>query len=108
MYVCLYVCMCRRMDWSGLENRARHHTKHLTTPPLHKIHPPHQVLWVDNMGQSEGLLEEFRAWFADSGTKKVWHNYGFDRHVLFNHGVDCLVRRCNINIYVCVCMCVYV
>lgn len=44
------------------------------------------MLWVDNMGQSEGLLDEFRAWFADTGTKKVWHNYGFDRHVLFNHG----------------------
>jgi hypothetical protein len=23
-----------------------------------------------------------------AGTKKAWHNYGFDRHVLFNHGVD--------------------
>jgi hypothetical protein len=21
--------------------------------------------------------------------KKVWHNYGFDRHVLFNEGLNC-------------------
>lgn len=22
--------------------------------------------------------------------KKVWHNYGFDRHVIYNHGIDAL------------------
>lgn len=49
------------------------------------------MLWVDNMDASEGLLDAFREWFADPATKKVWHNYGFDRHVLFNHGVDCMV-----------------
>lgn len=52
-----------------------------------------KVLWVDNMDDSEGLLDEFREWFADPTTKKVWHNYGFDRHVLFNHGVDCMVSE---------------
>ncbi len=55
---------------------------------------------MDNMDASEGLLEEFRQWFADPGTKKVWHNYGFDRHVLYNHGVDCLVRC----VRLCVCV----
>ena len=39
---------------------------------------------------SEGVLDEFSAWFKDPSTKKVWHNYGFDRHVLFNEGIDCL------------------
>lgn len=26
-------------------------------------------------------------WVA--ATKKAWHNYGFDRHVLYNHDIDC-------------------
>lgn len=55
------------------------------------------------MDQSEGLLDEFRAWFADPTTKKVWHNYGFDRHVLFNHGVDSLVRV--LSKYICIYIC---
>ena len=46
----------------------------------------------------------------------MWHNYGFDRHVLFNHNVDCLVRlfwwHCFIYVYVYIYMdgrsCVYV
>ncbi|KAM3567364.1 hypothetical protein VYU27_010489, partial [Nannochloropsis oceanica] len=48
------------------------------------------TLWVDNMGVSEGVLSEFKDWFKDPATKKVWHNYGFDRHVLYNEGIDCL------------------
>ncbi|WIA09343.1 hypothetical protein OEZ85_008750 [Tetradesmus obliquus] len=27
-------------------------------------------------------MEEFRLFFEDSNVQKVWHNYGFDRHVL--------------------------
>lgn len=45
------------------------------------------ALFIDNM-QEEGVLEVFKEWFEDSSVKKVWHNYGFDRHVLFNEGVD--------------------
>ena len=24
-----------------------------------------------------------------SSSKQVWHNYGFDRHVLYSEGIDC-------------------
>nr|BBI54964.1 plastid-targeted DNA polymerase [Bigelowiella natans] len=47
-----------------------------------------KALWVDTMGKNEVLLEEMKGWFEDPRYKKVWHNYGFDRHVLYNMGVD--------------------
>lgn len=31
---------------------------------------------------------EFKDYFEDPNYLKVWHNYGFDRHILFNHGID--------------------
>lgn len=43
-----------------------------------------KILWVDNMGAAEGTLEEFKVFFESERHKKVWHNYGFDRHVMFN------------------------
>ncbi|CAM9132669.1 unnamed protein product [Ascophyllum nodosum] len=43
-----------------------------------------KILWVDNLGEADGTLEEFLPFFASNKHKKVWHNYGFDRHVLFN------------------------
>jgi len=51
---------------------------------------PGTVLWIDNLDDSVGLLQEFKEWFEDSNHLKVWHNYGFDRHVLWNEGVNCL------------------
>ena len=45
------------------------------------------TLWIENNGQTAGLLQEFKAWFEDEQYKKVWHNYGFDRHVMFNEGM---------------------
>lgn len=47
------------------------------------------VLWIENAGESRGVLSEFRDWFEDEGARKVWHNYGFDRHVLGNEGINC-------------------
>ena len=49
---------------------------------------PGTALWVENMGASEGVLQVFKDWFEDERYKKVWHNYGFDRHVLYNEGID--------------------
>jgi DNA polymerase-1 len=46
-------------------------------------------VWVENIDQADGVLQYFKGWFEDSRYKKVWHNYGFDRHVLFNEGIDC-------------------
>lgn len=45
-------------------------------------------LWVDNYGDAEGTLDEFRAYFEDPAFLKVWHNYSFDRAVLYNRGID--------------------
>lgn len=44
------------------------------------------TLWIDN---TDGLLSEFKGWFENENYLKVWHNYGFDRHVMFNEGIDC-------------------
>mmetsp|Transcript_3784 Transcript_3784/g.4888 ORF Transcript_3784/g.4888 Transcript_3784/m.4888 type:complete len:1000 (+) Transcript_3784:3-3002(+) len=48
------------------------------------------AVWVENMGKSKGLLNKyFKDWLEDEDSKKVWHNYGFDRHVLYNMGINC-------------------
>ncbi len=45
-------------------------------------------VWIDSLAQPETLLA-FRGVLEDARVRKVWHNYGFDRHVLRNAGVDC-------------------
>ncbi len=47
------------------------------------------TLWIDNLDDAHGVLQEFKAWFEDPRFLKVWHNYGFDRHVMWNEGIDC-------------------
>jgi len=47
-------------------------------------------LWVDVLEQGDeraAIMESFRPFFEDPGVMKVWHNYGFDRHILENEGV---------------------
>mmetsp|Transcript_6377 Transcript_6377/g.13862 ORF Transcript_6377/g.13862 Transcript_6377/m.13862 type:complete len:1245 (-) Transcript_6377:289-4023(-) len=51
---------------------------------------PGTVLWIDNLDDAHGILNCFTPWLEDPGVLKVWHNYGFDRHVLFNEGIDVL------------------
>ena len=34
------------------------------------------------------MLDELKPWLEHPAALKVWHNYAFDRHVLYNHGVD--------------------
>jgi len=48
-----------------------------------------KALWIDNLDEADGLLQEFKAWFEDETQPKVWHNYGFDRHVMYNEAIDC-------------------
>ncbi len=48
-----------------------------------------QALFVDNIDASKDLMQVFKPFFEDERFKKVWHNYGFDRHVMFNEGIDC-------------------
>jgi len=50
---------------------------------------PGSALWIDNIDDSFGILQEFKEWFEDSRFLKTWHNYGFDRHVMWNEGIDC-------------------
>jgi len=50
---------------------------------------PGTILWIDNLDDSAGVLYEFKEWFEDPSHLKVWHNYGFDRHILWNEGIDC-------------------
>lgn len=47
------------------------------------------TLWINNDGHALGVLQEFKAWFENEKYLKVWHNYGFDRHVMYNEGIDC-------------------
>jgi len=53
---------------------------------------PGKALWVDNLDEAAGVAlgGAFKRWLEDPKERKVWHNYGFDRHVLFNGGVDAL------------------
>ncbi|CAK4855963.1 unnamed protein product [Aphanomyces euteiches] len=41
-------------------------------------------VWVDNLDSADGTLEYFREFLESQTIKKVWHNYSFDRHVLYN------------------------
>jgi len=49
---------------------------------------PGAALWVDNLGSADGILQEFKGWLEDPSVSKVWHNYGFDRHVVNNENID--------------------
>ena len=40
-------------------------------------------LWIDNLDEAEGTLDLFKDYFQNNRIRKVWHNYGFDRHVLY-------------------------
>jgi len=53
-------------------------------------HGPGATLWIDNLDQAYGTLQHFKQWFQDPRFKKVWHNVGFDRHVMWNEGIDVL------------------
>ncbi|KAA0167896.1 hypothetical protein FNF31_00224 [Cafeteria roenbergensis] len=47
-------------------------------------------VWVDNLGEAEGVLNVFADFLKDPTKKKAFHNVSFDRHVLYNHGIDVL------------------
>jgi DNA polymerase I-like protein with 3'-5' exonuclease and polymerase domains len=49
---------------------------------------PGTALFIDNLDDSAGVLQVFKEWFEDPRHLKVWHNYGFDRHVMWNEGID--------------------
>ncbi|KAK6946876.1 3'-5' exonuclease domain [Dillenia turbinata] len=45
-------------------------------------------IWVDVLDGGRDVLHEFAAFFEDPSVKKVWHNYGFDSHVIRNYGIE--------------------
>lgn len=47
-------------------------------------------LFIDNYADSLGVIDEFKDYFENPDIYKVWHNYGFDRHIFFNHGINVL------------------
>lgn len=49
---------------------------------------PGTCLWIDNLDDAFDVLQVFKPWFENEKHLKVWHNYGFDRHVMWNHGID--------------------
>jgi hypothetical protein len=51
---------------------------------------PGSSLWIDNLDDACSILQEFKDWFENERFLKVWHNYGFDRHVMWNEGINVL------------------
>jgi len=45
-------------------------------------------LFIDNFGTNHDTIMLFKDYFESQKYKKIWHNYGFDRHVFYNHGID--------------------
>lgn len=45
-------------------------------------------LFIDNYADAEGVIDVFKEYLEDPTYKKCFHNYGFDRHIFFNHGID--------------------
>lgn len=47
---------------------------------------PGYAIWADTT--KPGVMAAFKPWLESESARKVWHNYSFDRHVLYNEGVD--------------------
>lgn len=45
-------------------------------------------LFIDNFAQNSDLILYFKDYFESSQYIKIWHNYGFDRHILHNHNIN--------------------
>lgn len=45
-------------------------------------------LFIDNYLDSQDLIKIFKDYFEDNSYLKVWHNYGFDRHVIYHEGIN--------------------
>ena len=46
-------------------------------------------VWIDCTGEDgSAALAAFKPALEDPAVRKVWHNFSFDRHMLFNHGIN--------------------
>ena len=50
--------------------------------------PDGPLIFIDNFADSTDLILEFKDYFEDKEYKKIWFNYGFDRHIFDNHGIS--------------------
>ena len=48
-------------------------------------------VWVDllDCDDRKAILSTFQPFLEDNGVNKVWHNYGFDKHIFKNEGISC-------------------
>lgn len=46
------------------------------------------MVFIDNFGDAKDVICCFKEYFEEEKLKKCWFNYGFDRHIFFNHGID--------------------
>ncbi|KAK5576407.1 hypothetical protein RB653_007550 [Dictyostelium firmibasis] len=58
--------------------------------PQARFHDGNSRVWVDVMDDIQGneILQVFKEYFEDESILKVWHNYAFDRHIFYNHGIN--------------------
>lgn len=45
-------------------------------------------LFIDNYADANDVILEFKEYLEDPTYLKCWHNYGFDRHIFYNHGIN--------------------
>jgi DNA polymerase-1 len=45
-------------------------------------------LFIDNYAQNKDNILYFKEYFQNQNYKKIWNNYGLDRHVINNCGID--------------------
>lgn len=45
-------------------------------------------LFIDNYADADGVIMEFKEYLEDQKYLKCFHNYGYDRHIFYNHGID--------------------
>lgn len=45
-------------------------------------------IFIDNYADAEGTIMEFKDYLENPKFLKCWHNYSFDRHIFFNHGIN--------------------
>ena len=45
-------------------------------------------LFIDNYADALGVINVFKEYLEDPKYLKCFHNYGFDRHIFQNHGIN--------------------
>lgn len=46
------------------------------------------MVFIDNFMDAKDTILCFKEYFENEAFKKCWFNYGFDRHVFMNHGIN--------------------